>query len=295
MGDRTGEKARIASLTACLLALESEADAAKAAKERIKQQLLFSSSLLCALELLEKACNRSIWAFRRNERWFEGTVPHLGEQNFKQSFRVYPSAFRFIVESLRSELERQCASMREAITPEKRVGIALYKLCSSAEDRTVANLFGVGRSTVNTLYRQFCEAVVAVLEHECIKMVTAEEMARHIQEFEAVTGFRQGVGALDGCHFPISPPKGHVTDYYNYRGWYSIILLALVDHRYRFRYINIGAPGRCHDSHVFGYSQISNAIKGPLFKAPLATIAGTVIPPLILCDQAFSLAPSLMP
>ncbi|KAL3189882.1 hypothetical protein MRX96_020895 [Rhipicephalus microplus] len=85
-------------------------------------------------------------------------------------------------------------------------------------------------------------------------MVTAEEMARHIQEFEAVTGFRQGVGALDGCHFPISPPKEHATDYYNYKGWYSIILLALVDHRYRFRYINVGAPGRCHDSHVFGYS-----------------------------------------
>ncbi|KAH8026999.1 hypothetical protein HPB51_001314 [Rhipicephalus microplus] len=102
--------------------------------------------------------------------------------------------------------------MREAITPEKRVGIALYKLCSSAEDRTVANLFGVGRSTVNTLYRQFCEAVVAVLEHEWMKMVTAEETARHIQEFEAVTGFGQGVGALDRCHFPISPPKEHATD-----------------------------------------------------------------------------------
>ncbi|KAH8035828.1 hypothetical protein HPB51_009661 [Rhipicephalus microplus] len=118
MGDRTEEKARIASLTACLLALESEADAAKAAKERIKQQPLFSNSLLCALELSEKACDRSIWAFRRNEKWLEGTVPHLGEQYFKQSFRVYPSTFRFIVESLRSELERQCTSMRETIPPE---------------------------------------------------------------------------------------------------------------------------------------------------------------------------------
>ncbi|KAH8033937.1 hypothetical protein HPB51_017886 [Rhipicephalus microplus] len=129
MGDRTEEKARIASHTACLLALESEADAAKAAKERMKQQLLFSNSMLCALDLPSvKACDRSIWAFRRNERWLEGTVPHFGEQNFKQSFRVYPSTFRFIVESLRSELERQCTSMRETITLEKRVSIPLYKL-----------------------------------------------------------------------------------------------------------------------------------------------------------------------
>ncbi|KAL1483515.1 hypothetical protein MTO96_033128 [Rhipicephalus appendiculatus] len=49
-------------------------------------------------------------------------------------------------------------------------------------------------------------------------MITEEEMARHIREFEAVCGFRQGVGALDECHFPISPPKTNATDYYNYKG-----------------------------------------------------------------------------
>ncbi|KAH7942626.1 hypothetical protein HPB51_028693 [Rhipicephalus microplus] len=152
--------------------------------ERIKQQLLFSNSLLCALELSEKAC-----------------IDHLGRGGSRELYLT------------------SCTSMREAITPEKRVGIALYKLCSSAEDRNVANLFGVGRLTVNILYRQFCGPVVAVLEHEWIKMVTAEDMARHIQEFEAVTGFRQGAGALDGFHFLISPPKEHATDYYNYKGW----------------------------------------------------------------------------
>ncbi|KAH8040509.1 hypothetical protein HPB51_011205 [Rhipicephalus microplus] len=87
------EKARIASLTACHLALESEADAAKVAKERIKQQLLFSNSLLCALELPENTCDRSIWAFRRNERWFEGTVPHLA----LCSASPLPSSFERVV------------------------------------------------------------------------------------------------------------------------------------------------------------------------------------------------------
>ncbi|KAL1475368.1 hypothetical protein MTO96_037332 [Rhipicephalus appendiculatus] len=29
---------------------------------------------------------------------------------------------------------------------------------------------------------------------------------------------------------------------------YSMILLAVVDHRYCFRYVNVGAPGRCHDA-----------------------------------------------
>ncbi|XP_064469560.1 uncharacterized protein LOC135384279 [Ornithodoros turicata] len=119
-------------------------------------------------------------------------------------------------------------------------------------------------------------------------------MAEHIREFFAVCQFPQAVGALDGCHFPVSPPKDHGSDYINYKGWYSIILLALVDHRYRFRYINVGSPGRCHDSYVYHRSKLAEAVQGPLFRSPLATINGTAVPPLILCDQAFPLTPNLI-
>ncbi|KAH7955329.1 hypothetical protein HPB52_000289 [Rhipicephalus sanguineus] len=80
-------------------------------------------------------------------------------------------------------------------------------------------------------------------------------MEEHMREFFAVTGFPQGVGALDCCHFPVSPPKKYASDYYNYKGWYSVILLALADHRYRFRYTNVGSPGRCHDSFVYGRNE----------------------------------------
>ncbi|KAL3199958.1 hypothetical protein MRX96_043683 [Rhipicephalus microplus] len=107
----------------------------------------------------------------------------------------------------------------------KRVAVALYKLCSSAEDRTVANLFDLGRSTVNTIYREFCDIVVEALEDQWVRMLAADEMTHHIREFYAVTGFPQAVRALDGCHFPVSPPKENAIDYYNYKGWRSETLL----------------------------------------------------------------------
>lgn len=75
---------------------------------------------------------------------------------------------------------------------------------------------------------------------------------------------------------------------------YSIIPLALVDHRYRFRFINVGAPGRCHDSHVYQMSSLSHMVEVPLFKNPVATIGGIAVPPLVLCDQAFPLTPNLI-
>ncbi|KAH9380955.1 hypothetical protein HPB48_008174 [Haemaphysalis longicornis] len=153
---------------------------------------------------------------RGNEHWFEDNLPHLGEAHFKQAFRVCPATYRYLVESCPSELQRQDTNMRNAITVEKRVAVGLYRLCSSAEDRTIAHLFGIGCSIVNVNFRDFCKAVLAWLEGEWLRMISPDDMAAHMREFYAVTGFPQGVGALDGCHFAVSPPKENAVDYYNY-------------------------------------------------------------------------------
>lgn len=58
--------------------------------------------------------------------------------------------------------------MRNAIVLEKRIGIALYALASSAEYRTIAALFGVGRTTVGELVVDFCKALIQEFESEFI-------------------------------------------------------------------------------------------------------------------------------
>ncbi|CAN7950891.1 unnamed protein product [Ixodes pacificus] len=109
-----------------------------------------------------------------------------------------PAMFRFLVESCRCLLERETTIMREPISVEKRVAVGLYRLCSSAEDRTIAHLFGIGRSTVNVMYKNFCNAIFEKLEGDWLRMVRAEDMSAHMREFFAVFGFPQAVGALDG-------------------------------------------------------------------------------------------------
>ncbi|CAN7985568.1 unnamed protein product [Ixodes hexagonus] len=183
--------------------------------------------------------------------------------------------------------------MTEAVSVEKRVAGGLYRLCSSAGDRTIAHLFALGRSTVNMIYKEHCLAVIENLADEWLKMIPPADMHQHIREFFAVTGFPQAIGALDGCHFPVSPPKEHASDYHNYKGWYSIILLALVDHRYRFRYVSVGTPGRCHDASVYGRSSLKRLVESQNFQRPAVTIEGVSVPPVILCDQAFALTANL--
>ncbi|KAM7315650.1 hypothetical protein ISCGN_005433 [Ixodes scapularis] len=72
-----------------------------------------------------------------------------------------------------------------------------------------------------------------------------------MREFKAVLGFPTTTGTLDGSRLPVPPAKDSAVDYQNYKRWYGIILLALVDHRYLFRYIGMGFPDKCHDANVY--------------------------------------------
>ena len=44
----------------------------------------------------------------------------------------------------------------------------------------------------------------------------------------------QCFAAIDGNHIPIIPPHDSPTDYYNRKGFHSIVLQGLVDHQHRF-------------------------------------------------------------
>ncbi|KAH7959408.1 hypothetical protein HPB49_010912 [Dermacentor silvarum] len=115
-------------------------------------------------------------------------------------------------------MARQETNMRRAIPLEKRVEIELYRLATSAKDRTVANLFGVRRSSVNIIFREFRSVVAWRLERRYVRFPSAQGLAEHVRQFTAVAGFPKGIDALDGCHIEVCPPKEHAADYFNYKG-----------------------------------------------------------------------------
>ncbi|XP_077505018.1 uncharacterized protein LOC144114885 [Amblyomma americanum] len=84
---------------------------------------------------------RSLWAYPRPDSWYETTLPHLSGSGLRKNFRINRGTFRYMV-AVCGSMSRQDTNMLQPIPLEKRLAISLYRLATSAEERTAANLFG---------------------------------------------------------------------------------------------------------------------------------------------------------
>jgi len=68
-------------------------------------------------------------------------------------------------------------------------------------------------------------------------------------------------GAIDGKHVIIKAPPESGSLYYNYKESNSIVLMAVVDHKYCFSYIDVGCNGRVSDGGVFRNCSLYQALE----------------------------------
>lgn len=76
--------------------------------------------------------------------------------------------------------------------------------------------------------RQVCKAIVKLLVPKYITFPTDARL-KHVMAGFQKRGFPQFCGAIDGTHIPIEGPTNNASDYYNRKGWHSVILQGTVD------------------------------------------------------------------
>ena len=109
--------------------------------------------------------------------------------------------------------------------------------------------------------------------------------------------FHHTLGAIDGKHVAIRCPKNGGSLYFNYKGFHSIILFALVDANYKFRWVDVGVNGTSSDAQIFNQSQLRSGIIDGTLQVPAAEPLPSddhPMPYFLIGDGAFSLHTWLM-
>ncbi|XP_053904772.1 uncharacterized protein LOC128848703 isoform X6 [Malaclemys terrapin pileata] len=232
------------------------------------------------------------WARETSRDWWDCIVLQVWDNSqWLQNFRMRKGTFMELCDLLSPALKRQNTRMRAALTVEKQVVIAPWKLATPDSYRSVGNQFGVGKSTVGAAVIQVANAIKDLL---ISRVVTLRNVQVIVDGFAAM-GFPNCGGAIDGTHIPILSPEHQATEYINRKGYFSVLLQALVDHKGHFSNINVGWPGKVHDAHVFRNSGLFQKLEeGTFFPDQKITVGDVEIPIIILGDPAYPLMPWLM-
>ena len=65
--------------------------------------------------------------------------------------------------------------------------------------------------------------------------------------FRTSWNFPNCVGAIDGKYIALQAPPNSGSLYFNYKNHFSVVLMALVDHAYKFIYVDMGNYGSNSD------------------------------------------------
>lgn len=177
---------------------------------------------------------RKVWSFYKpNHSYWERAHPHWSNRMWIEHLRMTKETFNFICNELWARLRKKHTRFRRPISVEARVAMALWRLASGIDYRSIGQLFGVGRSTCCKITHDVCQAILDLLLPRFIVIASRERLDEIKQGFLIKSGLQQCVGALDGSHIPILAPKEFHADYHNRKGFNSIVLQGMVDDKCR--------------------------------------------------------------
>lgn len=123
-----------------------------------------------------------------------------------------------------------------------------------------------------------------------------KDIAKH---FFYRTNFPNCVGAVDGKHIRLQKPSNSGSVFYNYKNYFSIVLLGVVDADYCFIAIDVGSYGANSDSNVLKNSSIGRRLKADQLNIPKAQSLpndenGKPMPFVLVGDEAFALSQQVL-
>ena len=180
------------------------------------------------------------------------------------------------------------------------IGSFIFRFLSTGDSfKTIGFSYRVGASTVGNIVEETCNAPWVSLVNTHMKMPTEDQCKFLAGKFQSKWNFPNCVGAIDGKHVNFQAPPNSGSLYFNYKGTFSLVLMALVDADYCFTAVDIDSYGSNSDGGIFanpllGQGLATNQLKLP---PPVCLPGGSLLGPtpyVVVGDEAFPLKTYLM-
>lgn len=137
-----------------------------------------------------------------------------------------------------------------------------------------------GVSTISEIVEHMAECVWDTLQQDYMPMPSAEEWTTIAKRFYQQWNMPNCLGSIDGKHVRVKCPQNSGSAYYNYQGFFSIVLLGCVDADSLFTWVSVGDYGRNSDGRVINSAGVLQALKSNAFNLPNPEpLPNTVGPP----------------
>lgn len=196
--------------------------------------------------------------------------------------------------------------MRRSIPPNECLAVTLRFLATGESYASLEFQYRISRSTLSILIPSVCQAIHKVLSRDYMRCPSTEqEWLKIAGDFEERWNLPNCIGAGDGKHIRLKCPSNTGSDFYNYKSFFSSVLLAFVGPQYQFLYIDVGCQGSASDAGIFRKSTLWNAIETnmihippprplPQSEDPIFEVSDAAIDHFFVCDDAFPLGKHLM-
>jgi len=161
---------------------------------------------------------------------------------------------------------------------------------------SLAFAFRISQSYISRIVKLVLKSLSNRLTPILLPTPTKDDMVEISKQFWKKWNFPNCVGAIDGKHIRIFSPEKSGSLYYNYKDFFSIVLLAIVDANCKFILVDIGSYGKESDSGIFNKSKMSEQMKNCEYFPPNCKIPNSekILPYVYIGDEAFRLDPHMM-
>lgn len=193
------------------------------------------------------------------QSYIENVVALYDEQMFKMHFRMSrKTAYDLIARFDSSSFKPSYVSGRKNISGDKTTLLVLWYLANKNSFREVSDRFDVSLDGAHKCLKRFLEFLMS-LKNNIIVWPDSNKKAEISKEF-SYSGIHGAIGVIDGSHIEIKKPVTEGDCYINRKGYASLLLQGIVDHKKKFIDVFCGEPGSIHDARLLRKSTIYASI-----------------------------------